>query len=328
MKRRQFLDYAVNAAILIGSGINTVKIMANEIKTGLVLEDDFKHHLIDPTHPESPGRYHAIKQVFTEQDLISQLIRIEPLRDIDHLLELNHTKEHIQSIKNTSLDTHNNVSLATGGVLAAVDQVCLGKLKNAFCASRPPGHHARNTGREEGFCYYNHVAIAARYAQQKYKLKKVLIVDWDYHHGDGTEQSFYTDPDVLFFSTHDYFAYPGTGDPNKKGAGAGEGLNINVHLECGSGDAEFIQAFEQKLLPVADQFKPDLILISCGFDSRENDLLGCFNVTNDGYKQLTKMVTTIADKHCQSKLISVLEGGYNLRGIAEAAAAHVKVLMA
>ncbi|MFK8066675.1 MAG: histone deacetylase [Gammaproteobacteria bacterium] len=327
MKRRQFLDYATKATILIGSGANSIKMMADDIKTGLVLDDDFRHHLIAPTHPESPGRYHAIKQVFTEQDIISQLTRIEPYRDIDHLLELNHTKEHIQSIKNTNLENHINASLATGGVIAAVDQVCTGKIKNAFCASRPPGHHARNTGREEGFCYYNHVAIAARYAQQEYNLKKILIVDWDYHHGDGTEQSFYADPDVLFFSTHDYFAYPGTGDPNKKGAGAGLGLNINVHMECGSDDADFIKAFEKKLLPAADQFEPDLILISCGFDSRENDLLGCFNITNEGYKQLTKMVEGLADKHCKGKIISVLEGGYNLRGIAEAAAIHVKELM-
>lgn len=337
MKRRKFLDYAIKSAMLSGMGtmtLNNFVLAAAKNKatqTGLVMDDNFQHHLIDLNHPESPARYHAIKQIFTEQDLLSKLVKIEPLKDtdqnIDRLLELNHTKEHIQSIKDISIDNHNDASLATAGVLAAVDQVCSGQLKNAFCASRPPGHHARNTGKEEGFCYYNHVAIAARYAQQKYKLKKVLIVDWDYHHGDGTEHSFYSDPSVLYFSTHDYFAYPRTGHPSRKGAGEGEGLNINVHMECGSSDADFIQVFEEKLFPAADKFKPDLILISCGFDSRENDLLGCFDLTDQGYEQMTKIVMSLAGQHCQHKIVSVLEGGYYLRGIAEAAAIHVKTLM-
>jgi len=329
MKRREFLDYSAKSVLVIGVILNPVKniVMAGVTQTGLVLDDSFKYHHISPDHPESPDRYYTIKQQFAEQELLSKMVKIKPLLNVDTWLKLVHTDDHINSIKQANTETHKNVSLATGGVLAAVDQVCTGKLKNAFCATRPPGHHARNTGKEEGFCYYNHIAIAARYAQQKYHLKKILIVDWDYHHGNGTEETFYSDPDVLFFSTHDYYAYPGTGDPSKNGKDAGAGFNINVHLDCGAGDTEIIQAFETQLLPAADKFKPDLILVSCGFDSRVDDLLGCHKVTDEGFMQLTSMVMDLADRHCQGRLISVMEGGYNINGNAKAAAAHVAALM-
>ena len=328
MKRRHFLDYSIKSALMIGTGLCPINIVAaKNLQTGLVLNDSFKHHLISLGHPESPERYYAIKQYFIDQGLLSKTAQIKPLDNVETLLRNNHTEAHIASIKQNDPVAHLNASRATAGVLAAVDQVCSGKLRNAFCASRPPGHHAQNTGREEGFCYYNHVAIAARYAQQKYKLKKILIVDWDYHHGNGTEESFYSDPEVLYFSTHDYYAYPGTGDPDRIGEGAGKGFNINVHLDCGSGDVEFLAAFQKKLLPAVDHFKPDLILISCGFDSRVDDLLGCHKITDQGYMEMTSMVKDLADKYCQGRLVSVLEGGYYLSGIARAAALHVEALM-
>ena len=201
-----------------------------------------------------------------------------------------------------------------------------GQVKNAFCASRPPGHHATNTGREEGFCFFNHVAIAARYAQQQYGLKKILIADWDYHHGNGTEWAFYDDPSVLFFSTHDMYAYPGTGLPERTGNGKGEGFNINVHLPCGSGDEEILSAFEQYLLPAAEAFQPDLILLSAGFDSRIDDPLGCHNITDDGFQTLTRLMMQLADKYCQGRLVSVMEGGYQVSGLQQAVLAHVKAL--
>ena len=192
---------------------------------------------------------------------------------------------------------------------------------------RPPGHHAKNTGQEEGFCYYNHIAIAARYAQQHYDLKKVLIIDWDFHHGNGTEWAFYSDPSVLYFSTHDMFAYPGTGSPSRTGEGDGEGFNINVHLDCGATDDDIINAFQTKLLPAVEQFKPDLILISAGFDSRQDDLLGCHNISDQGFIKLTETVKILANKHCQGKIVSLLEGGYNLQGNASAVTAHINALM-
>ena len=328
MKRRQFLNYSIKSALVAGAGLYPVNIVtAKDLQTGLVLDDSFKRHQISPSHPESPERYHAIRQYFIEQGLLAKTVEIKPLEDVETLLKNNHTDAHIKSIKQNDPEAHINASRATAGVLAAVDQVCSGKLKNAFCASRPPGHHAQNTGREEGFCYYNHVAIAARYAQQKYKLKKILIVDWDYHHGNGTEESFYSDPEVFYFSTHDYYAYPGTGDPEKKGEGAGKGFNINVHMDCGAGDAEFLAVFQTKLLPAVERFKPDLILISCGFDSRVDDLLGCHKITDQGYMEMTSFVKVLADKHCQGRLVSVLEGGYYLSGIARSAALHVEALM-
>ena len=328
MKRRQFLDYSIKSTLITGAGLCPVKIlMAKDIQTGLVLDDRFKDHQISPNHPESPERYYAIRQYFIDQGLLSKTVEIKPLENVESILKLNHTDAHIESIKQNDPEAHLNATRATASVLAAVDQVCSGKLKNAFCASRPPGHHAQNTSREEGFCYYNHVAIAARYAQQKYKLEKILIVDWDYHHGNGTEESFYSDSDVLYFSTHDYYAYPGTGDPEKKGEGAGKGFNINVHLDCSAGDTEIIQAFETQLLPAVEKFKPDLILLSCGFDSRVDDLLGCHKVTDEGFIRLTSIVMELADKHCQGRLVSILEGGYNISGNAKAAAAHVSALM-
>lgn len=329
MKRRKFLDLTVKSSLVAGASVYSLNSLANAVnsQTGLVFDDSFKHYHIGPDHPESPERYYAIKRQFIEQDLFSKTVEIQPLNNVDAWLKLIHTDDHINAIRQANVETHRNVSRATGGALAAVDQVCTGKLKNAFCATRPPGHHARNTGQEEGFCYYNHIAIAARYAQQKYRLKKILIVDWDYHHGNGTEEAFYSDPDVLFFSTHDAYAYPGTGDPAKKGEDAGAGFNINVHLGCGAGDKEFFQVFETQLLPVVEKFRPDLILVSSGFDSRVDDLLGCHKVTDDGFMKLTSMVKVLADKHCNGKLVTILEGGYNINGNARAAAAHLSALM-
>ncbi|MCG8380467.1 MAG: histone deacetylase, partial [Proteobacteria bacterium] len=158
-------------------------------------------------------------------------------------------------------------------------------------------------------------------------LNKILIIDWDYHHGNATETMFYDDPSVLFFSTHDFYAYPGTGHPDRKGSGAGEGYNINIHLPCGTTDEKIIDVFNKVLLPVADSFKPDMVLVSAGFDSRKDDLLGCFNITDNGFIELTRIVMQIAKQHCNGKLVSILEGGYNPSGNARAVVAHVKTLL-
>ncbi|MBE9527364.1 MAG: histone deacetylase, partial [Proteobacteria bacterium] len=187
MKRRQFLALSLLNPMLSFSD--------SRVKTGLVLDDKFLHHQISPAHPEKPARYQAIKQQLQDSDLINKTLSIHPIENAEQWLTLVHSKQHIAKIKQ-QVEIHKNAVLATAGVLAAVDAVCRGIVTNAFCASRPPGHHAMNTGQEEGFCYYNHIAIAARYAQQHYNLKKVLIIDWDYHHGNGTEWAFYSDPSV------------------------------------------------------------------------------------------------------------------------------------
>lgn len=294
--------------------------------TGFVYDELFLQHQLTEDHPESPDRLISVMQTMRRSELFPQLLELRPKSNIQTELNRIHTREHQRSLEQ-KYERSNTVALAVvGGILAATDEVCRGRLKNAFCATRPPGHHARNTGKVEGFCFYNGVAVAARYAQQVYGLKKILIIDWDYHHGDGTELFFYADPDVLYFSTHDYYAYPGTGNPDKIGAGAGTGLNINVHLDCYSTDEDIIAAFNEKLLPAAQRFKPDLILISAGFDSRQDDLLGCFDITDEGYRQLTKMVMQLADEYCDGRIVSVLEGGYYLKGLASAVKMHVETL--
>lgn len=322
MKRREFLTLSTLAGLSTGLGAKGLK-----TQTGLVLDERFLEHHISSSHPESPARYQAITDMLLEYGFLSKLTLIEAKKDVEALLELVHSKDHIKAIKQNDAKNHQHALIATGAVISAVDYVCKGQLKNAFCVSRPPGHHALNTGKEEGFCYYNHVAIAARYAQQQYGLKRVLIVDWDYHHGNGTEWAFYSDPSVLYFSTHDTFAYPGTGSPERRGEGEGEGFNINVHLGCGAKDADIIDAFTQELLPAADVFKPDLIIISAGFDSRQDDLLGCHDITDQGFATLTKIMKELADKHCLGKVVSLLEGGYNIQGNASAAISHLSELM-
>ncbi|OUW00627.1 MAG: hypothetical protein CBD16_06310 [Betaproteobacteria bacterium TMED156] len=214
---------------------------------------------------------------------------------------------------------------AVGGILNACDLIIHKKIITAFVASRPPGHHAINYGREEGFCFYNNISIATKYLQ-KNGFKKILIIDWDYHHGDGTEFFFYEDPSVLFFSTHDWRAYPGTGDPDKKGKNKGKGFNINVHLNCGSGNDDIEKAFIEQLIPSAEEFKPDFVLISAGFDSRDKDTLGCFKVDDLGFRKLTKIVSKIANTHAGGKIISILEGGYNPTGVSSSAIAHIEEL--
>ncbi len=327
MKRRQLLKFSAHSLL----GLVTLNYTASShakltFKTGLVLDDGFARHHISANHPESPARYQAIKHLLNSNNIIANTLPLSPRNNTEPWLRLIHSKQHITAIKTRQPETHSNALLATAGVLAAIDAVCKGQVENAFCASRPPGHHARNTGQEEGFCYYNHIAIAARYAQQQYHRNKILIIDWDYHHGDGTEWAFYTDPSVLCFSTHDMFAYPGTGLPSRIGEGAGKGFNINVHLDCGANDNDIITAFENKLFPIAEKFKPDLILISAGFDSRQDDVLGCFKISDQGYKMLTQMVKDMADKYCQGQIISLLEGGYNIQGNASAVVAHIEAL--
>lgn len=321
MQRRDFLKLGTLA--LLPAKLHATN---SQSLTGVLLDKRFTEHQISNDHPESPARYEAVAKTLSQADIAGQLLRLKATPASETWLQTVHSSEHCASIKCHDANAYEIARLAKGGLLACVDAVMAGQVKNAFCASRPPGHHATNTGREEGFCFFNHVAIAARYAQQQYGLKKILIADWDYHHGNGTEWAFYDDPSVLFFSTHDMNAYPGTGLPERTGSGRGEGFNINVHLPCGSGDADILKAFEQHLLPVADAFQPDLILLSAGFDSRIDDLLGCHKITDDGFQALTRLMMQLAEKFCEGRLVSVMEGGYQVSGLQQAVLAHVKAL--
>ena len=299
---------------------------SNPNNTGLVYNPKFLEHEIYYGHPESPERLKRIIEQLKNDNLLECLERIHPVDNpLQYICKI-HTQDHIRSIQDISI-TGEVAELAVAHVLGAVQAVSMGKNQNAFCAVRPPGHHAHNAGCEEGFCYYNNVAIAAKYAHEIMGFKKILIVDWDYHHGNGTQDAFITDSTVLYFSTHNLFDFPGSGYPEIIGYEEGKGFNVNVPLGFGATDKDIISVFEEILKPIAVKFQPDFILISAGFDSRKDDLLGCFNITDDGFSRLTQIVMDIAYKYCEGRIVSVLEGGYNLEGLAKAVSCHIKELM-
>ncbi|MDE2804618.1 MAG: histone deacetylase [Gemmatimonadota bacterium] len=300
--------------------------------TGTALVSDARyldHVLIRPNGsrpPEVPERLVRIRAELEARGLIEATVPLSPAADPLDRIRAHHTGEHVDSVRQLGV-TARVAELAVSGALTAVDAVVDGTVRNAFCAIRPPGHHANNTGAEEGFCYYSNAAIAARYAQQVHGYEKVLIIDWDYHHGNATQNAFYDDPTVLFFSAHDWNAYPGTGDPSLTGDGDGTGLNINVHLDCGATDADMLRHWDNVLSPAVAAFDPDFVVVSAGFDSRRDDLLGCFALTDDAFRRMTRIAMDYADSCCDGRLVSLLEGGYNLDGTALAAAAHVETLL-
>lgn len=215
---------------------------------------------------------------------------------------------------------------ATGAVLAAVDAVVAGGIRNAFCAVRPPGHHA-TANRGMGFCIFNSVAVAARHAQHRYGLERVLIIDWDVHHGNGTQDIFYEDGSVFYFSTHQSPWYPGSGLRSETGSGGGAGTTMNCPFSAGTGDAGLLQAFHSDLVPAMETFRPNLVLVSAGFDARAGDPLGGLLVTDEGFRAMTRVALDIASTYSEHRLVSVLEGGYSLDGLARGVTAHVETLL-
>jgi acetoin utilization deacetylase AcuC-like enzyme len=215
--------------------------------------------------------------------------------------------------------------MAAGGVLVAVDRVMEGEIENAFAMVRPPGHHAESN-KGMGFCLFNNVAIAAHYARQKHLLERILIIDWDLHHGNGTQNSFYEDPQVLYFSTHQYPYYPGSGSVDEDGQGRGKGFTVNVPLPGGQGDQDFAAIFKEILRPIASQFKPQLILVSAGYDIYFQDPLGAMDVTPEGFAILTSLIMDMAQSSCQGRVVITLEGGYHLDGLRDSVKATLKEL--
>lgn len=310
-------------------------------KTGWVYDDIYLEHKTTPGHPERPERLVEIVKRLKKVGIHSELVEVKPAPASLDWIETVHSSEYIErarrSCKNNagyldSLDvpisarSYEAAVMAAGGMLAAVDAVMAGKVANAFCAVRPPGHHAIED-RAMGFCIFNNVAIGAKYIQKNYSLSKVLIVDWDVHHGNGTQATFYDDPTVLYFSVHQYPFYPGTGSRAERGSGEGLNYTINVPLPAGTGDDVYVDAFEEELQPAALDFSPDFVLVSAGFDAHENDLLGQMAVTVEGFAKLTEIVKTIALKCCRGRLVSVLEGGYHLQDQAASVESHIRVLM-
>ena len=310
--------------------------------TGLVYDPRYLAHDMGAGHPESPNRLRAIMQRLEQSGLAAELTRIAPRIAEDEWVTLVHRPEYVEHLKREaptsgriSLDADTSMSpgsltaayLAAGGALAGVDAIMADQVQHVFCAVRPPGHHAE-ASRAMGFCLLNNVAIAARYAQKRYGLERVLIVDWDVHHGNGTQHSFEADPSVFFFSTHQYPHYPGTGRATESGNGAGEGFTINVPMEAGEGDDEYRAVFRKVLVPAAEAFKPELVIISAGFDAHRDDPLASMGLTEEGYADLTEIVADIARQHCRGRLLSSLEGGYNLTALAASVERHIRALVA
>jgi acetoin utilization deacetylase AcuC-like enzyme len=308
-------------------------------KTGIVKDDRYMDHVADGYHPESHQRLEVLYRMLQESGMKGNYAEIPPRPATRQELEMIHMPNYIDLVASTAgrsmtmLDpdtfacakSYEAARLAAGGTMAAVDKVLGGEVDNAFALVRPPGHHAE-ANRAMGFCLFNNVAIAADYALRAHKLKKALIIDWDLHHGNGTQHSFYERADVLYFSSHQYPYYPGTGYFGEAGGGPGKGFTVNVPLPAGPGDAEYFLVFEEILEPIALEFKPDLILVSAGFDIYYRDPLGGMQVTPKGFANLARVILEFARETCGGRVVFVLEGGYHLEGLRDSAQEVLKTL--
>lgn len=296
----------------------------------------------EPSHPEHAGRLRAIHQALDDSGLGSRLLSLAPRSASVEELSAVHSPAYVAALKQVMEkapayidyaptyivpESYAVATLAAGGALRAVDAVLDGEARAAFALIRPPGHHAM-PDRAMGFCLFNNVALAARHAQKR-GLKKVMIVDFDVHHGNGTQAAFYSDPSVLFLSTHQYQPgfYPGTGAAEEIGVGAGQGFNLNVPLPAGAGDAALEYIAANILIPAADRFAPELLLISAGFDAHWADPLASLQLSHAGYGQLLKSLSAVAEKHCGGKLVLTLEGGYDLQALAGGVLTVFRVLL-
>ena len=307
------------------------------MSTLLITHPASMNHLNSPGHPERPDRLRAIQSVL-EAEQFQTLVRVQaPAADLE-TIALCHPIDYIEAIRDATpkegliqLDADTSMSPGSfeaalrgvGGAVHAVDQVVTKKADNAFCAMRPPGHHAE-TARPMGFCIFNQAAIAARYAQKQHGLGRVAVVDFDVHHGNGTQEIFWSDPTLMYCSTHEMPLYPGTGAV----AETGKHDNIvNAPLRAGDGGDKFRAAMEQRILPRLLAFGPDLIVISAGFDAHMRDPLANLQLNEADFGWATREIMEIADTTAQSRVVSVLEGGYDLEGLSRSAAAHVIALM-
>ena len=308
-------------------------------KTGIVQDERYMNHQMGAYHPESPRRLEVIYAMLKDGDMQGNYKDVPVRRAESEELLWIHSPDYVQRLASTEgkeytyLDPDTQTSpgsyeaalLAAGGLCEAISLVHSGELDNAFALVRPPGHHAERA-QAMGFCLFNNVAIGARYAQEHLKLNRILVVDWDLHHGNGTQHSFEEDASILYFSTHQYPYYPGTGSLTEVGKGKGEGFTLNVPLSMGYGDGEYVGIFEKILRPVTLEFNPDMILVSAGFDIYMEDPLGGMNVTPEGFAGLTRSIMQMAKECCGGKVVITLEGGYNLQGLRDSVKAVLKEL--
>jgi acetoin utilization deacetylase AcuC-like enzyme len=311
------------------------------MKTAIIHHPVYEQHDTGDNHPESPARYVAVMDALRgDAELWSQLLELEaplaPRGDV----QAAHTTQHFKRVERAVsegrgyLDADTIVSMrsldaalrAVGGACRAVDAIMAGEARNAFLPVRPPGHHATSEN-AMGFCLFNTVAVAARYAQSRYKeIERVAVVDWDVHHGNGTQGIFYDDPTVFFFSAHQYPWYPGTGTRGENGQGRGRGYTLNVPLQAGTSARVHRHTFDAALEEIADKFTPDLILVSAGFDAHAGDPLGQLLLEDEDFVEMTRTVKEWAASVCAGRIVSCLEGGYNLETLGATARAHVRTL--
>ncbi|MYC78092.1 histone deacetylase [Candidatus Poribacteria bacterium] len=307
-------------------------------KTGFAYHPDYLNHDTGPNHPERPDRLRVSLSALQGSDVWEQLHSIEPTPASVTQLCYAHEPtypEHIRyyceheapltydtPVVKASFDI---AKLSTGGVLRVADAVATGTVKNGFAMVRPPGHHA-SQNRSMGFCLFNNIAIAARYLQREHGVGKVAIVDWDVHHGNGTQDIFYEDETVFFFSIHQSPLYPGTGSSYEQGSGKARGTTLNVPMLAGSGDQEYVSVFTDVLIPALRDFSPEIVLISAGFDAHYLDPLAGTELTADGFSTLTDLILELAEETASGRVVSALEGGYSLEGISESVVAHVERL--
>ena len=305
--------------------------------TALLTHKACADHDVHPSHPESPARLMSIWQAL-DAPKFGALARREAPEAAMSDISLAHPADHVESVFGhmplegfasfdpdtaASAGTREAVLRGAGAVTAAVDLTMTGQARNAFCAIRPPGHHAEPDS-VMGFCFFNNVAIGAHYARETYGAERVAVVDFDVHHGNGTQAMFWDQADLFFGSSHQYPFYPGTGAENE----TGQGNIVNAPLAAGAGSEDFRAAYEQRILIALERFAPDLVIVSAGFDGHRDDPLGQLNLTEEDYAWVTHKLADIAEKCCEGRIVSVLEGGYNLDALATSVAAHVETLMA
>jgi len=311
--------------------------------TGLVYDEQYLRHRPGERHPERPARLEAIMQRLSDTGLQEELILIRPYPAPLPWIERLHDPGYIKRFQTACQKGHtifmvpdcgicpesyDIALLAVGGVFAALENVMSGMVHNAFCAVRPPGHHAERN-KAMGFCFFNNIALGAIYLLEHFGLERVAIIDWDVHHGNGTQRLFESDPRVFYLSLHEdpYSCYPGTGLSQDQGVGKGKGFTLNLPLCAGSGDEAYLKALQEEGLPRLREFAPQFVLISAGFDAHELDPMAHQNLTREAYQKMGEMVLELAQESAGGHLVSVLEGGYNLTVLADCVEDHLRLLL-